>query len=323
MFLCTCPRVFFGGVNVFLQQKSAFFRRGPRWLDRLLDAGWLLRRLARRAGATEAKDLGELTVSMLSGPLGRQKKELDRLIEFLQTSGKPEAIVLSNALLLGLAGEIRTRVGCPVLCMLQDEHELADALEEPWRGRAWELMREKIRLVTAVAASSRYYADRMAQRLALPRERIHIIYNGVEAGDYAPPSQPPDPPVIGYLTRMHKDFGLDVLAEAFIQLTRGDRGQVRLALSGGQVGGDKRFVRSVRRRLEQAGLGDRVEWVGDFDSPGKRAFLARLAVLCVPGRTEAAAGLAVLEALAAGLPCVGTGVGDLPQIAQQCPTVLR
>ena len=46
--------VFFGGLNVFLQQKLAFFRRSPRWVDRLLDAGWLLRILARRAGATEA-----------------------------------------------------------------------------------------------------------------------------------------------------------------------------------------------------------------------------------------------------------------------------
>src|SRR5450631_3147654 len=34
-------RVFFGGINVFLQQKSALFRHTPRFLDRLLDANWL------------------------------------------------------------------------------------------------------------------------------------------------------------------------------------------------------------------------------------------------------------------------------------------
>ncbi len=307
--------VFFGGINVFLQQRVAFFRRSPRWLDRLLDTGWLLRLLARRAGATEARDLGELTVSMLAGPAGRQAKELDRLVKFLFHAGKADAVVLSNALLLGLAGQIRARVGCPILCLLQDEHELADALEEPYRGQAWALMREKIRDVSAVAASSVYYADRMGERLALSRERIHVVYNGVDAAEYTPPDRPPDPPVIGYLTRMHRDFGLDILARAFIRLRQGGRvGAVRLAVSGGQVGGDKAFVRSVRGQLMEAGLSDQVDWVADFDRTGKRAFLRRLSVLCVPGRTEAAGGLAVLEALAAGVPVVAPEAGVYPEL---------
>ena len=37
------PRVFLGGINVYLQQKSALFRHMPRLLDRLLDAPRLLR----------------------------------------------------------------------------------------------------------------------------------------------------------------------------------------------------------------------------------------------------------------------------------------
>ena len=34
--------IFFGGVNVYLEQKSAFFRHAPRWLHRLLNARRLL-----------------------------------------------------------------------------------------------------------------------------------------------------------------------------------------------------------------------------------------------------------------------------------------
>src|SRR5262249_59891166 len=45
--------VFYGGVNVYLQQKSALFRNSPRWLDRLFDAPSLLRLAARRAGSAE------------------------------------------------------------------------------------------------------------------------------------------------------------------------------------------------------------------------------------------------------------------------------
>ncbi len=35
--------VFFGGINVYLQQHAALFRHSPRWFDRGWDARWLLR----------------------------------------------------------------------------------------------------------------------------------------------------------------------------------------------------------------------------------------------------------------------------------------
>ena len=40
---CAGMPIFFGGVNVYLEQKSALFRHSPRWLHRLLDAPMLLR----------------------------------------------------------------------------------------------------------------------------------------------------------------------------------------------------------------------------------------------------------------------------------------
>src|SRR6187200_592133 len=47
-------RVFFGGVNVFLQQYSAVFRHTPRFIDRLLDSPSLLNWLSRRSAGMEA-----------------------------------------------------------------------------------------------------------------------------------------------------------------------------------------------------------------------------------------------------------------------------
>src|SRR5580693_5772306 len=46
-------RVFFGGINVYLQQKFAFFRHTPWLLDRLLDAPRLLRWVSRFAMRTQ------------------------------------------------------------------------------------------------------------------------------------------------------------------------------------------------------------------------------------------------------------------------------
>src|SRR5437667_12909805 len=55
-------RVFFGGINVFLQQKVSLFRYTPRFFDRLFDANWLLNWVSRFAAGTEASKLGDLTI---------------------------------------------------------------------------------------------------------------------------------------------------------------------------------------------------------------------------------------------------------------------
>ena len=52
-------RVFFGGINVYLQQKFFPFRYTPRFLDRLFDANWLLRWVSRFAVKTQAQQLGD------------------------------------------------------------------------------------------------------------------------------------------------------------------------------------------------------------------------------------------------------------------------
>src|SRR6266571_5349280 len=50
-------RVFFGGINVYLQQKLSLFRHTPWLLDRPFDAPRLLRWVSRFAVRTEAESL--------------------------------------------------------------------------------------------------------------------------------------------------------------------------------------------------------------------------------------------------------------------------
>src|SRR5206468_435458 len=76
--------VFFGGVNVYLEQKVPLFRRTPWFLDRLLNARWLLRWVSRFAAKTRAEELGELALSMLRGQHGFQRKEIDKLVYWLE-----------------------------------------------------------------------------------------------------------------------------------------------------------------------------------------------------------------------------------------------
>ena len=69
--------VFLGGINVYLDQRFAFFRAAPSWLRRLLACAPAIavgRRTRRQARAP--RKLGELTLSMLRGEEGFQAREL-------------------------------------------------------------------------------------------------------------------------------------------------------------------------------------------------------------------------------------------------------
>ena len=106
-------RVFFGGINVFLQQKSRLFRHTPRLFDRLLDFPRLLKWVSRFASRTPYSVLGSLTISMLQGQDGNQRKELQKLIDWLKTEIQPEVILLTNVLLSGSAPRMCSSVLLP------------------------------------------------------------------------------------------------------------------------------------------------------------------------------------------------------------------
>jgi glycosyltransferase involved in cell wall biosynthesis len=329
-------RVFFGGINVYLQQKSALFRKTPRWLDRLLDAPWLLRRAGRRSGMTAARDVAETMLSVLRGEEGRQAKELERLVAYLAEHERPDVISLSNALLVGVVRRMKEVLRCPVICSLQDEEGYVDALAEPQRSQAWDILRQRAAEVDAFIAPSEFYRQRMQERLGLPAERFHTIPNAVDAAALAPAAAPPQTPTIGFLSQMSAAKGLDTLVEAFILLRRSGRmDRLRLSVFGGMTGADEPLVRRVRGRLADAGLTADAAFAGDlpsaaskrgtgteaansmpprsqsppagqtaFDPARKLAFLQSCSVVSVPTRAGESFGLFVLEALACGVPVV-------------------
>jgi hypothetical protein len=88
-------RIFFGGINIYLQQKFPFFRRTSAPLDGLFDHPGLLNWISRMFASTDARELGALTISMLEGENGNLKKELEKLVEWLQGSYQPDIIQLT------------------------------------------------------------------------------------------------------------------------------------------------------------------------------------------------------------------------------------
>ena len=310
--------MFFGGINVYLQQKTGFFQKTPRWLDSIFDSKLLLGFAARKAHMTSARLLGETTVSMLQGHDGRQSKELLRLVDwFRMPENRTNIVILSNVLLAGLAAPIKKALAVPVVCLLQDEDGFLDGLGEPWASQAWRIVGERVADIDAFISSSRYYADVMRQRLSLDGGKLGVVYTGVALEGCRQLRLQPEVPTIGYLSRMCPDRGLDTLVEAFVLLKKNpDLATARLRVAGGKTAADAPFIRGLKRRLASCGLGDDVDFLDDFDDQAKRSFLNTLSVLCVPEKKPVACGRYVAEAIAAGVPAVEPAGGVFDELSE-------
>jgi glycosyltransferase involved in cell wall biosynthesis len=310
--------VFFGGVNVYLQQKFSFFRRTPRWIDRMFDWRRLLRYVSKKAGMSSGEVLGETTLSMLQGEHGRQVKELERLVGFLAAGGRPDVIFLSNALLLGLVRRLKSSLSAPVICLLQDEDTFVDSMPAPYSRRCWEVMAERGGDVDLFVPVSSYYAAVMKERLKIPDEKIKVVRMGVDVSAYAPSPGPPPCPVIGFLSRQCDVKGLDTLVDAFLRVKSDSRlKNARLAVAGGRLSSDRAFVDSQMQKIAKSGCADDVEFPAVRSMEEKVRFLQGLSVMCVPERHGEACGLYVLEAAASGVPGVQPESGVFPELVRE------
>lgn len=311
--------VFFGGINVYLQQKLSLFRKTPRWLDKLFDSPWLLKRVSKKAGMTSARQLGEMTLSMLEGPQGHQVKEVERLVEFLQSpENKPDVLILSNLLLAGLAGPVKQRLGCKLVCWLQDEDGFVDGLGRPWADRVWEKMAQTVPLFDLFLPVSHYFAGAMQKRLAIPDEKIHVCTPGLEVSKYKPAEALPELPTIGFLGRMCQANGIRILEGAFNLMANGSpmMDNIRLLICGGMNAADKKLVEGIKGGFFCGGILRQTEFLDDFEWDSRLAFLKRLTVLCSPVQTAPAYAMNVLEAMACGVPFVAPKVGVYPEWAE-------
>jgi len=309
-----CP-VFYGGINVYLEQLSGVFRHTPGFLHRLFDSAWLLDLVGSRALDTRPEDLGEMTVSVLRGPRGRQRNELKRLVDHLASEPPPDVVNVTNSLLSALAPALKQRLDVPVVCNLQGEDAFIARMGEPWREQATALIREHAASVDAFVAPGERLADEMAAFLAVDRARIRVIRVGIDPAPFQDEAErPADVFRIGYLSRVTPEKGTDLLCEAFRLLEANAPGRHELAIAGeaGKAGRDL-WEKEVQR-FADAGLTDRVTYLGGVDFAEKVSFLKRLSVFSVPSRQAERQAVATLEALAAGVPVVAPDRGVYPEI---------
>jgi glycosyltransferase involved in cell wall biosynthesis len=310
-------RVFFGGISVYLQQKARFFRRAPRVLDKLLDAPWFIKAASSGSISTDPRSLGELTISMLKGEDGFQRREFEKMLEWLASEPAPDVVQLPNALLASLAPPIRRALKAPVHCTLQGEDLFLDGLTKPHRAEALDLIRKHAASVDRFTAVSGYYADFMASYLSVPREKIDVVPLGInlEGFDRRRDLPPGRPFTVGYLARVAPEKGLVGLCDAYVQFRQMpgvDR--ARLEVAGYLAPDQQHYLKDAERRLAGAGFGGEFQYRGALDRGQKIEFLRGLDVFSVPTVYVEPKGLFLLEAMACGVPVVQPRHGAFPEM---------
>lgn len=311
-------RVFFGGVNVYLEQKFRLFRHTPWLFDRLLNFRWLLKGVSRFAVRTKYSELGDITVSMLQGKHGHQAKEVEKLVAYLADE-KPDAVLFTNALLSGVIPAVKRALGVPVLVTLQGDDIFLDELPEKDRRRCLELIRANGRAVDAWISTSAYYADHMAAYLGIRREGIHVVQPGINLAGHGRVEQDREEGrfIVGYFARICPEKGFHRLVEAFIKLRQTPGAPTaKLRVSGWLGESNYSYFHDQVGLLDSAGLGEDFEYVECPTHDAKARFMRSIDVLCVPTVYREPKGLYVLEAWANGVPVVLPAHGAFPELVE-------
>lgn len=310
-------RVFFGGISVYLEQHSSLFRKTPWLLDKLWDSKLALKLASKRSLPVDPRFLGEMTVSMLKGDEGYQRKEVEKLVHWLRDEPGVDLVNLPNALLIALARPIREALKKPIVCTLQGEDLFLDGLHEPYKSTSMNLIRANLDYVDAFIAVSNYYAEFMADYFGIPHEKIHVVPLGINTDDFQMrDTNGSDTFTVGYFARVAPEKGLHVLAEGYKRLReRADAPpKMRLEAAGYISAENQDYLKAIERQMKEWGIGEEFHYRGVLDRQEKVDFLRSLDVLSVPTPYSEPKGLFLLEAMASGVPVVQPRRGAFPEI---------
>jgi glycosyltransferase involved in cell wall biosynthesis len=292
--------VYLGGLNIYLQQKSSFFRSLPRFLDRPLDQPSLLRWVSKFAVKTLPEDLGALTLATAQGEDGPLRKEIRRLSDFLKEY-RPDVVHLTNSMLAGLAPALRRELSVPIFCSLQGEDYYLEHLPAPFPEQTFAELRRQARAIDVMIAPCRAQAHALGPRLGLNPDAMPVVLPGIAVQDFLPRGDVPgDPFTVGFLARLAPEKAPHLLLDA---LPTGER----LRFAGWVSAEYEGYVSSLERKAEV---------LRDIDRHTKIEFLQSLDVLSVPAVYGASKGLYVLEAWASAVPVVQPRIGVYPELLE-------
>lgn len=245
--------------------------------------------------AEKAEELAEFPVSGFAHPSAMRAVRAfagwcrQRAIQIVQTCDY-------YANVIGLAGAALARV--PV--RIGSRREL-----QPDKSRAQlTVQRIAYQLAHRVVANSRAAARQLGQE-GLATQRIRVIPNGLDLERFHARVHEPIDTLIT-VANLRPEKSHDVLLEAFSRTAARRRLRLRIV-------GDGPCRSALERQARELGLGRRVEFLGHREDVADLLALSDLFIL--PSRSEAFPN-SVLEAMATGLPVIGSAVGGLLDLVE-------
>jgi glycosyltransferase involved in cell wall biosynthesis len=176
-----------------------------------------------------------------------------------------------------------------------------------------------------VIANSRYTADLIAARHHVPRDRIRVIYRGVDLSKFSTDEVVQNRlgrlralwgvserrPVVLQAARLTSWKGHALVIDAARQLLRADRlGEAVIIMAGDPQGRDA-YQRELERLIARSGLTDHVRLVGHCDDMPAAFALAQVAVIA--STSAETFGRTSIEAQAMGCPVIVSDIGAAPE----------
>ncbi len=180
------------------------------------------------------------------------------------------------------------------------------------------LERAVYRRAAAAVVLSEAFKRVLVERFAIDEDRVEVIAPGVDVSAFSPADQgsaraaldvAPSSWVAVVARRLVPRMGLDVLLRAWRDVERSDR--LLLVVGEGPVRSE------LEAQAASLGIGDVVRFLGRVDDERLRTCLRAGNVAVVPSVALEGFGLVVIEALACGLPVIGTSVGGMAETLER------
>ncbi len=174
--------------------------------------------------------------------------------------------------------------------------------------------RRALRRLAAVIANSRYTARVIEQCYALAAGHVHVCHKSIEPAQYVRAHQlrtrqPPHPPRVLFVGGNMQRKGLPVLISAAPSIL------AELPDTEFWIVGQDHAMARMQALCRDRGVDQRFTFLGWKSQADLAALYAQADVFVLPSLTEAF-GVVFLEAMAAGVPVIGTRVGGVVEIIE-------
>ena len=213
----------------------------------------------------------------------------------------------------------------PVIGMVNDTYAAElNSLEyyrrhySDWSGRwvYYTLIRQIERFtyprMDALVTNSQHTARMLQKIYRLPGEKIHTCYCGIDKREYTLPGNPPTQtlkPRILFVGGNMQRKGLPALIAAAPAIL------AAFPLAEFWVIGRDRVETRMKELCQELGVSQQFRFLGHQPNEKIPDFLENSTVFVMPSLIEAF-GIVFLEAMAAGVPVIGTRVGGIPEIVE-------